>query len=83
MKIAIYSPYLDTLGGGEKYMLTIAEILSFNNEVDFLLGTHLYNLGVAKITERVKRLHGLNLSKVNFVKSPIGVGSSFLQRLFF
>ena len=64
-------------------MLTIAEILSFNNEVDFLLGTHLYNLGVAKITERVKRLHGLNLSKVNFVKSPIGVGSSFLQRLFF
>lgn len=25
MKIAIYSPYLDTLGGGERYMLTFAE----------------------------------------------------------
>lgn len=28
MKIAIYTPYLSTLGGGERYMLTIASILA-------------------------------------------------------
>ncbi|MBU3935531.1 hypothetical protein KJ909_02560, partial [Patescibacteria group bacterium] len=27
MKAAIYDPYLDTLGGGERYCLTVAEIL--------------------------------------------------------
>ena len=30
-KAAIYDPYLDTLGGGERYCLTIAEILLKNN----------------------------------------------------
>lgn len=28
MKVAIFDPYLDTLGGGERYMMTIAEYLS-------------------------------------------------------
>jgi len=28
LKAAIYDPYLDTLGGGERYCLTVAEILS-------------------------------------------------------
>ena len=26
-RAAIYDPYLDTLGGGERYCLTVAEIL--------------------------------------------------------
>ena len=26
-RVAIYDPYLDTLGGGERYCLTVAEIL--------------------------------------------------------
>jgi len=33
MKIGIYDPYLNDLGGGEKYMMTIAECLSKNNTV--------------------------------------------------
>lgn len=33
MKIGIYDPYLDDMGGGEKYMLTLAESLSHNNQV--------------------------------------------------
>ena len=33
MRIGIYDPYLDDLGGGEKYMLSIAECLSRDNEV--------------------------------------------------
>lgn len=34
MRIGIYDPYLDDCGGGEKYMMTIAECLSQNNLVD-------------------------------------------------
>ena len=33
MNIGIYDPYLDDLGGGEKYMITLAECLSQNNSV--------------------------------------------------
>ena len=34
MRIGIYDPYLDDIGGGEKYMMTIAQILSKENKVD-------------------------------------------------
>lgn len=33
MRIGIYDPYLDSLGGGEKYMLSAASCLSDENEV--------------------------------------------------
>lgn len=33
MKIGIFDPYLDDLGGGEKYMMTIAECLSDKHEI--------------------------------------------------
>lgn len=33
VRIGIFSPYLDTLGGGEKYVFKIAECLSRENEV--------------------------------------------------
>lgn len=35
MRVALYSPYLDTLGGGERYLATLAEFLSKKEEVDF------------------------------------------------
>src|SRR4030042_7203602 len=34
MKIGFYSPYLDTFGGGERYILTLASHLSLKNTVD-------------------------------------------------
>ncbi len=83
MKIAIYSPYLDTIGGGEKYMMTIAETLSKNAQTDFLVGTHLYNKNIPEIIGKLEKFLNLDLSKVNFVKAPIGVGSSGLKRLVF
>lgn len=33
LKIGLYSPYLDTLGGGEKYLFDIASCLSSQNDV--------------------------------------------------
>lgn len=82
MKIAIYSPYLDTLGGGERYMMTIAEALSDNNSVAVLLDKKLGSLGDYLKNELSKRF-SLNLQKVSFTEAPIGKGSTSLERSFF
>ncbi len=80
MKIGIYSPYLDTAGGGEKYMLLIAESLIEGNQVDILLDKHLNEIGIENIKSKNQKFHGLDLSKFNFIPAPLGVGSSLLQR---
>lgn len=83
MKIALYSPYLDTFGGGEKYMMTIAECLSSVHKVDVFLDKHLQELNPQKLKKKLSKRFNLSLSKVNFTAAPIGRGSSFFQRLFF
>ncbi len=74
MKIAIYDPYLDTLGGGEKYMLTAAECLSKNHEVIMLWDDE-------KDIEKNEERFGLDLSKVRCEKNIFGPGVSFTQRI--
>ncbi len=83
MKIGIYSPYLDTVGGGEKYMLTIAESLSVGNSVDVFLDTHLVTLDIKSIKAKITKLLDLNLEKINFIKAPFGRGTSAWERLNF
>lgn len=83
MKIAIYSPYLDTAGGGEKYILTIAEILSKKEEVDILLDKHLAQIGMEHILNRIRLLHEIDLSKTNFKIAPFGEKGTHFERLIF
>lgn len=83
MKVGIYSPYLDTAGGGEKYILTIAEYLSRGEEVNIFLDPHLAEIGVEKIKSKMQIMHGLDLNKVEFIKTPFGRGSSALNRFIF
>ena len=83
MKIAIYSPYLDTFGGGEKYMMTIAEILSLSNAVDVLLDQNLRDLGAQFLKNNLSKRFDLNLKAVNFINAPIGKNTSSLARAFF
>lgn len=83
MRVAIYSPYLDTLGGGERYVATIAEILSSNYEVDILLDEHLDSLGRQTIVNNLAERFNLNLSKIKLIKAPLGRNSNPLKRLFF
>jgi glycosyltransferase involved in cell wall biosynthesis len=83
LKIGLYSPYLDTLGGGEKYMLTIAEVLSKENSIDFFLGTHLQKANIDDIKDKAKLLHEIDLSDIKFIPGPFGKGSSFTKRLVF
>lgn len=83
MKIAIYSPYLDTLGGGERYILTAAQILSKDSTVDLLIDNHLESLIDKDYLEKVETRFDLDLKKVNLVNAPIGKGSSLLVRFNF
>lgn len=83
MKIAVFSPYLDTTGGGERYILTVASIYAEDHLVDLLLPTHLHNLKPDDYKKQVSdRLH-INLDKVNFVHAPVGFGSKMIDRYFF
>lgn len=83
MKIAIYSPYLDTLGGGERYIATIAEVLSNDHEVDLLFDQHLEDIGIAAIKDNLSKRFNLNLEKVNTLEAPLGEDSNVFSRAFF
>lgn len=83
MKIAIYTPYLDSFGGGERYTLTVAESLSAESDVDLFLDKHLISLNPEKLVEELEKRFNLDLSKVKLVPAPVGIGSDFVSRLFF
>ncbi len=83
MKIAIYSPYLDTFGGGERYIATIAEVLSSDQDVDLLLDKHLIKIGSDYLKSNLSQRFNLNLEKVKMVGSPMGEGYNFFSRFFF
>ncbi|MCR4305699.1 MAG: glycosyltransferase family 4 protein [Candidatus Daviesbacteria bacterium] len=82
MKIAIYSPYLDTFGGGEKYMMTIAEAL-VDHQVEVCLDRHLNDLGNDYLKNKLQERFNLNLTNVSFIKAPLGRGASALERSLF
>ena len=62
-RAAIYDPYLDTLGGGERYCLTVAEILlKHGYKVD------LFWSGKQDLIEKAEQRFSLNLKGLNLVK---------------
>jgi len=65
MKTGIYSPYLATYGGGEKYIGKIAEIFSRDNDVSFIVFTK------PDFGELESRLN-IDLSRVaiDYIRSP-------------
>lgn len=83
MKIGIYTPYLDSFGGGERYILTISEVLSDDHQVDLLFDKHHLTLQPENLITALEERLNLNLSKVNLAQGPLGEGSSFLKRLLF
>lgn len=67
-KVAIYDPYLDTLGGGERYCLTVAEILLKNN-----YSVDLFWSGDSSLIAKAEKRFSLNLSKLNIVPDIFSV----------
>lgn len=61
MKAGIFDPYLDTVGGGERYCLTLAELLLAKNwQVDLFWPDE-------KIRTKLIEKFALDLNRVNFV----------------
>ena len=83
MKIGIYTPYLDTFGGGERYMLTIAECFSDTHDVEILFDKHLWEKNPKSLIDKLSKTLNLNLSKTKCILAPFGKGSNILNRLFF
>lgn len=73
MRIGIFDPYLDTLGGGEKYMLTAASALSKNHQVDLFWDEDILNVASKKFN--------IDLSKVRSRKNIFSKRISFAKRL--
>lgn len=61
MKAAIFTPYLDTLGGGERYMLSAAQVF-------IKAGYTTYLQGDEKIVEKAKKRFGLPLTDLKVVE---------------
>lgn len=76
MKIGIYSPYLNSLAGGERYMLTIASCLQSNHKVYVFWKDK-------KIKEQAEQRFSIKLNKVQIVpdifEKGIPVISSFTK----
>lgn len=77
MRIGIYDPYLDTMGGGEKYMLSLARFLSEKNEV-FLFWKKEEEL---KIKEKAKNRFNLDLEGIKFTDNIFSSKTCFLSRI--
>ncbi len=75
MRIGIYDPYLDDLGGGEKYMMTIAECLSKKHEVSVFWDNK-------EDLDKVKERFSLDLKKVKLEKNIFASGVNLLTRLY-
>lgn len=61
MKAAIYNPYLDTLGGGERYTLSFAKVLSDYGYEVYLQWSD------PGIKQKLEKRFGMNLKKINII----------------
>ena len=75
MRIGIFDPYLDDLGGGEKYMMTIAECLSKKHEVSVFWDNK-------KDVDKFLQRFSLDLSRVSIVKNIFSNDFGFLRKVF-
>lgn len=73
MKIGIYDPYLDTLGGGEKYVFSIAECFSREHEVFIFWDDQ-------GVKEKAKDRFSIDLSRVKLTNNIFSHKIFFLKR---
>ncbi len=76
MKIGIFDPYLDSLSGGEKYMLTIATCLASRHDVSVFWDEN----SASYIKEQAKLKLGIDLGNIKFVPNIFGSNVSFITR---
>jgi glycosyltransferase involved in cell wall biosynthesis len=74
MRIGLYDPYLDTLGGGERYVLSAAACLSKNHSVSLFWDEE-------AILRQAERKLNLDLSNVTTTKNIFTTNTPFHTRL--
>lgn len=74
MRIGIYDPYLNTLGGGERYVLTIASCLSKNHQV-FLFWDD------KTILKKASDRFGLKFEEIKIEKNIFSKDKNFISRI--
>lgn len=74
MKIGIFDPYLDTLGGGERYVLTIAACLAQDNEVFLFWDDN------SILEKSAVRFNLGDLSRVKITKNIFATKENIFQR---
>lgn len=73
VKVGIFDPYLETLGGGEKYILNIALCLAEKHEVFLFWDDDL-------ILEKAHFRFNLNLDRINLTKNIFSPGVNILKK---
>jgi len=72
MKIGLYSPFLaDNIGGGERYLLTVAECLLPQHQVDLIIPAN-QGYQPKKLKHHFINAFNLNLDKLNIIPGPFG-----------
>lgn len=74
VKIGIYDPYLDTLGGGEKYMLTAAACLSEKHKLYIFWDN-------SEILKQAHERFGINIDRLCITENIFSANISFIHRL--
>jgi glycosyltransferase involved in cell wall biosynthesis len=77
MKIGIYDPYLDTMSGGERYMLSIATALAGDHDVRIFWDTE----KEAEIRLEADRKFAMKLEDITFTPNIFEPHISLLRRL--
>lgn len=73
MKIGIYDPYLDTLGGGERYILSIASCLKEKHKVSLFWDD-------SQILKKASVRFGIDVKDINLTRN-IFLSGSFIGKL--
>ncbi|HUD44625.1 MAG TPA: glycosyltransferase family 4 protein [Patescibacteria group bacterium] len=76
MRIGLYDPYLDTLGGGEKYMFDAAVCFSQSHDVAFFWPEEQKEF----IVKQAKERFGLNIENVSFAGNVFNKKTSLLEK---
>lgn len=63
LKIAFYSPYLNMMGGGERYILSIAGALSTKHEVYFYADS--------TVRDKIRKNFNININRVRFIPNDL------------
>jgi len=76
VKIGLYDPYLDTFGGGEKYMFDIAAYVSHKHHVSFFWKPSDREI----VLQQAKKRFSVQLDNVSFTKDIFSVRSSLMEK---